>query len=85
MGYEHVALSGPHYLQSTIAQAYIAGATEKIRLNSCVTVLPRQHPIVLAKANARLGETRHLQLNARGIEAARTDAFLCVPIASRPR
>jgi probable F420-dependent oxidoreductase len=49
---EHVELSGPHYLQSTIAQAYIAGATEKIRLNSCVTVLPLQHPIVLAKALA---------------------------------
>jgi probable F420-dependent oxidoreductase len=49
---EHVELSGPHYLQSTIAQAYIAGATEQIRLNSCVTVLPLQHPIVLAKALA---------------------------------
>jgi len=49
---DHVELSGPHYLQSTVAQAYIAGATEKIRLNSCVTVLPLQHPIVLAKALA---------------------------------
>lgn len=49
---ENVELSGPHYLQSTVAQAYIAGATEKIRLNSCVTVLPLQHPIVLAKALA---------------------------------
>src|ERR1700758_5560397 len=48
---EHVELSGPHYLQSTIAQAYIAGATEEIRLNSCVTVLPLQHPIALAKAD----------------------------------
>ncbi len=49
---DHVELSGPHYLQSTVAQAYIAGATEKIRLNSCVTVLPLQDPIVLAKALA---------------------------------
>lgn len=49
---DHVALSGPHYLQSTVAQAYIAGATERIRLNSCVTILPLQHPIVLAKALA---------------------------------
>jgi probable F420-dependent oxidoreductase len=49
---EHVELSGPHYLQSTVAQAYIAGATERIRLNSCVTILPLQHPIVLAKALA---------------------------------
>jgi probable F420-dependent oxidoreductase len=50
--HEHVELSGPHFLQSTIAQAYIAGATETIRLNSCVTLLPLQHPIVLAKALA---------------------------------
>jgi len=49
---DNVELSGPHYLQSTVAQAYIAGATEKIRLNSCVTVLPLHHPIVLAKALA---------------------------------
>jgi probable F420-dependent oxidoreductase len=49
---DHVELSGPHYLQSTIAQAYLAGATERIRLNSCVTLLPLQHPIVLAKALA---------------------------------
>jgi probable F420-dependent oxidoreductase len=49
---EHVELSGPHYLSSTVAQAYIAGATEKILLNSCVTILPLQHPIVLAKALA---------------------------------
>ena len=49
---DHVELSGPHYMQSTVAQAYLAGATERIRLNSCITVLPLQHPIVLAKALA---------------------------------
>lgn len=49
---EHVELSGPHYLQSTVAQAYLAGATTQIRLNSCITVLPLQHPIVLAKTLA---------------------------------
>ena len=49
---EHDGLSGPHYLQSTVAQAYLAGATSRIRLNSCITVLPLQHPIVLAKTLA---------------------------------
>ncbi|OBK90472.1 TIGR03619 family F420-dependent LLM class oxidoreductase [Mycolicibacter sinensis] len=49
---EHVELSGPHYFQSTAAQAYLAGATERIMLNSCVTVLPLHQPIVLAKALA---------------------------------
>lgn len=49
---EHVELSGPHYFQSTAAEAYLAGATERILLNSCVTVLPLHQPIVLAKALA---------------------------------
>ncbi|RAV02234.1 TIGR03619 family F420-dependent LLM class oxidoreductase [Mycolicibacter senuensis] len=49
---EHVELSGPHYFQSTTAQAYLAGATNRIMLNSCVTVLPLHQPIVLAKALA---------------------------------
>lgn len=49
---DHVELSGPHYLQSTVAQAYLAGATQRIKLNSCITVLPLQHPIVLAKSLA---------------------------------
>lgn len=46
----HVDLSGPHYFHSTVAQAFLAGATEHIRVNSFVTLLPLQHPIVIAKA-----------------------------------
>jgi len=46
----HVELSGPHYFHSTVAQAFIAGATQRIRVNSCVTLLPLQHPVILAKA-----------------------------------
>ena len=51
---EHVELSGPHYFQSTVAQAYLAGATERIMLKSCVNVIPKHDPVVLAKelANA---------------------------------
>ncbi|MDT5218516.1 MAG: hypothetical protein QOF15_621 [Mycobacterium sp.] len=49
---DHVELSGPHFLHSTVAQAYLAGATERILLNSAVTILPLQNPIVLAKALA---------------------------------
>jgi len=48
----HVELSGPHYFHSTVAQAFIAGATQRIRVNSCVTLLPLQHPVILAKALA---------------------------------
>lgn len=46
----HVELSGPHYFHSTVAQAHIAGATRHIRVNSILTVLPLQHPVVMAKA-----------------------------------
>lgn len=46
----HLALSGPHYLHSTVAQAFIAGATQRIRVNSSVTILPLHNPVVLAKA-----------------------------------
>lgn len=47
---QHVELSGAHYFHSTAAQGYIAGATQRIRLGTSITILPLQHPIVLAKA-----------------------------------
>ena len=46
----HVELSGPHYFHSAVAQAYLAGTTQRIRVSSLVTLLPLQHPIILAKA-----------------------------------
>lgn len=46
----HVDLSGPHWFHSTVGQAFLAGATQRIRVNSSVTLLPLQHPIVTAKA-----------------------------------
>ncbi|MDE8653288.1 TIGR03619 family F420-dependent LLM class oxidoreductase [Novosphingobium album (ex Liu et al. 2023)] len=46
----HVELSGPHYFHAYSAMGYIAGATETIRVNSCIAILPAQHPIVTAKA-----------------------------------
>lgn len=55
---EHLAVppddqhTGPFWLHSTTAQAALAGATSKILLNSCVTILPLQHPILHAKALA---------------------------------
>ena len=55
---EHLAVppddqhSGAFWLHSTTAQAALAGATSRILLNSCVTILPLQHPILHAKALA---------------------------------
>jgi len=50
----HVELSGPHYLSAHSGMAYFAGATETIRVNSCIAILPLQHPIVTAKALATM-------------------------------
>jgi probable F420-dependent oxidoreductase len=46
----HVELSGPHYFHSQAAQGYIAGATQRIRIGTSITILPLQHPIIMAKA-----------------------------------
>lgn len=47
---QHVDLSGPFYFNAYAAMAYMAGATETVRVNSCIAILPAQHPIVTAKA-----------------------------------
>lgn len=46
---EHVDLSGPHYFSCYTGMAYFAGATERIRLNSCIALLPVMNPIITAK------------------------------------
>ena len=51
---EHVELSGPHHFHAAAAQGYFAGATQRIRINSSIAILPLQHPIVTAKALATL-------------------------------
>lgn len=51
---EHLELSGAHYLSAYPTMGYWAGATERIRVNSCIALLPLQHPIVTAKALATL-------------------------------
>ena len=51
---EHLELSGCHYPHAAVAQAYFAGVTSRMRINSAVTLLPLQNPIVTAKALATL-------------------------------
>jgi len=51
---EHLDLSGPHYFHAAAAQGYFAGATERILINSCIAILPLQHPIITAKALSTL-------------------------------
>lgn len=47
---EHIELSGAHYFDSAAGMAYLAGATDRIRVNSCLTILPLHNPVLLAKA-----------------------------------
>lgn len=51
---EHLELSGPHYFHAAAAQGYFAGATERILINSCIAILPLQHPVITAKALSTL-------------------------------
>ena len=46
----HVELSGAHYFHAYTGMAHFAGATERIRVNSCIAILPLQNPFVTAKA-----------------------------------
>lgn len=50
----HLELSGPHHFHGYTAMGYYAGATERIRINSSITILPLQHPVITAKALATL-------------------------------
>lgn len=51
---EHWELSGRHYLHAATTQAFLAGATERLRINTAIAILPLLHPIVTAKALATL-------------------------------
>lgn len=50
----HVELSGAHYFHAYTGMAHFAGATQTIRVNSCIAILPLQNPIVTAKALATM-------------------------------
>lgn len=46
---DNVELSGAHHVAAYPSMAFFAGATERIRVNSCIALLPLQNPIVTAK------------------------------------
>ena len=46
---EHVELSGAHHVAAHPTMGFFAGATERIKVNSCIALLPLQHPVVTAK------------------------------------
>lgn len=50
----HVELSGAWYFNAYAAMAHFAGATETIRVNSCIAILPLQNPVTTAKVLATM-------------------------------
>ena len=50
----HVPLSGDFLLNAYVGMAMYAGATQRMRVNSCIAILPLQHPITTAKQLATL-------------------------------
>lgn len=46
---EHLDLSGAFHLAAYPAMAFLAGGTQRIRVNSCIAILPVQNPIITAK------------------------------------
>ena len=50
----YVPQAGPHHLSAYAGMAAYAGATEKIRVNSCIALLPVQSPIITAKTLATM-------------------------------
>lgn len=50
----HQELSGRFYLHAGTTQAFLAGATRRIRVNTSVAILPLVNPVVTAKALATL-------------------------------
>jgi probable F420-dependent oxidoreductase len=51
---EMVELMGPFWTHALTAMAFVAGATQRLIVDSSVIVLPYHHPVVLAKAVATL-------------------------------
>ena len=49
MPVSHLELSGAHDFHGIAAMAALAGATERIWVNSCIMILPLQNPVVIAK------------------------------------
>src|SRR5438046_9328125 len=49
-----VGTMGSHWPHALTTMAFVAGATSRIRVNSCVIVLPYHEPVVLAKAVSTL-------------------------------
>lgn len=84
---EEIGLSGSFWLHALAAQAALAGATSRILLNSCISIVTFQHPIVMAKGLATADWLSGGRIAATfGIGSIRREYdFLNVPLRDRGR
>ena len=84
---EEIGLTGSFWFHAAAAQAALAGATSRIVLNSCISIVTFQHPIVMAKALATADWLSGGRIAATfGIGSIRREYdFLGVPLKDRGR
>jgi probable F420-dependent oxidoreductase len=84
---EMVELMGPFWTHALTAMAFVAGATQRLIVDSSVIVLPYHHPVVLAKAAATLDQLSggRLRLSIGVGHAQREFEALRVPFHERGR
>jgi len=85
MPYETVPRLGPYWQHALSVMAFLAGATERVRIDATVLVLPYHHPLALAKALSTIDVLSGGRLNVSvGVGHAETEfRVLGVPFAER--
>jgi probable F420-dependent oxidoreductase len=85
MPYEEVPRLGPFWTDALSVLSFVAGATERVRLDASVLVLPYHHPLALAKALATIDVVSGGRLNVSvGVgHAVREFEALGVPFEER--
>lgn len=85
MPYEEVPRLGPYWTHALSVLSFVAGTTERVRLDASVLVLPYHHPLALAKALATIDVLSGGRLNVSvGVgHAVREFQALGVPFEER--
>ena len=85
MPYEEVPRLGPYWLHALSVMAFVAGVTERVRIDTTVIVLPYHQPLALAKALATIDVLSGGRLNVSvGVgHAVREFEALGVPFRER--
>jgi probable F420-dependent oxidoreductase len=87
MPYFEVPRLGPWWVHCLSQMAFIAGASERVRIDSTVLVLPYHHPLALAKALSTIDQLSGGRLNVSvGVGHAEQEfAVMGIPFEERGR